>query len=952
MQIVDLVVGTMLALVVATTGWMVWSAHRGLPGRTGRGKSSQRTIDDQALAAKLAGSIWTRLAELKDSGIQLSLRSRLEATAGAPVTERLLVLQEVLLDLERLHPGRPLLSHSGSARSGGTPSGEVLELLKLPPDQRSGFIGRAIVAGIEPLLASSMGPRSAEAFFRAMGPLPGSVDEWSKWMEKGFLADLFDRMLKWSKFGIGPEALLKIIEQSASAVGAKFPLACFPAILATFPDGLLEQAKIACAARETLWQELSTEVASDATSFGGYVLHQLIAEGGMGQVFLAEKKGAQDFRKVLVLKRMLPHLIQRPGFVDMFLEEARIVSMLAHPNIVQVFDFGEFNGAYYLAMEYLPGESLAVIIEEADRTGLRVPIQVALQVLVCVCDGLDYVHEFGEGETPVHLIHRDISPSNIVVTYQGGVKLLDFGIARTVNQKDRTAPGAVKGKLAYCSPEQLAGAEMDRRSDIFSLGAVMFELLTGRQLFVRATEMATYRAVAAGEVPAPSFLRPEVPPEVDRILRKALRVLPDDRYQSAREMRTDLERLLTSPPGRLDDFLVRLFGRDRMLERTDVFSLIRGRTPVTPWGATPLPSPSLVHTPPLATDSTAPEPWSDSPRRGAADRLTQAPAQNPQLPRDRLNQDRPHLRPPAREPTLSPPGTVGRVTAEITPELQEALADHYVLERELGRGGMARVYLARDLRHERLVALKVLDPKLAEERRFLREIRTAARLEHPHILPVLDSGTAGQQGDTPGAGDGTEILWYTMPYVAGESLRDRLRHEGRLAIEEAVRLGREVADALEYAHGHGIVHRDIKPENILLSGGHARVADFGIARALEAAGGETLTVSGVIVGTAAYMSPEQAIGGIAVDGRSDVYSLGCTLYEMLAGEPPWTGPTPLAVLAKRLTQDPRPLSTIREGIPEQLDQAVARAVAREPSERFQTAGEFAQALAGGNFAYL
>ena len=606
MQIVDFFFGIMLVLVVATTAWMVWSAHRELPGRSGRGKSSQRTIDDQALAAKLAGSIWTRLAELKDSGIQLSLRSRLEVAAGAPVAERLLVLQEVLLDLERLHPGRPLLSHSGGARSvGGTPSGEVLELLNLLPDQRSGFIGRAIVAGIEPLLASSMGPRSAEAFFRAMGPLPGSVDEWTMWVEKGFLADLFARMLQRSKSGIGPEALLRILEQSASAVGAKFPLACFPAILANFPEGLLEREKIACAARETLWQELSAQAAGEVTSFGGYVLHHLIAEGGMGQIFLAEKKGAQEFRKVLVLKRMLPRLMQRPGLVAMFFEEARIVSMLAHPNIVQVFDFGEFDGAYYLAMEYLPGESLAVIIDEAERTGLRVPVQVALRVLVYVCDGLHYVHEFGEGETPLDLIHRDVSPTNIVVTYQGGVKLLDFGIARAVDRKNLTAPGLVKGKLAYCSPEQRAGAEMDRRSDIFSLGAVMFEILTGKQLFdVPAT---------AGKAPPPSSLRPEVPPEVDRIVGKALQVLPDDRYQTAREMRDDLERLLTSQPERIDDYLVRLFGKDRMLERTDVLSLLRRRTPVTPWSATPSPSSSLVSLP-LAS-STAPEPGGDSPRR-------------------------------------------------------------------------------------------------------------------------------------------------------------------------------------------------------------------------------------------------------------------------------------------------------------------------------------------------
>ncbi|HEX4992843.1 MAG TPA: serine/threonine-protein kinase [Rubrobacteraceae bacterium] len=613
----DFVFGIMLVLLVAATAWMVWSAHRERPGRRGRSKSSQRTIDDQALAAKLAGSIWTRLAELKDSGIQLSLRSRLEATASAPVAERLLVLQEVLLDLERLHPGRPLLSPSGSVRSaGGTPSDEVLELLKLPPDQRAGFISRAIVAGIEPLLASSMGPRNAEAFFRAIRPLPGSIDEWSKWVEKGFLADLFARMLARSKSGIGPEALLKILEQSASAVGAKFPLGCFPAILANFPEGLLEREKIACATRETLWQELSALAAGEATSFGGYVLHHLIAEGGMGQVFLAEKKGAQEFRKALVLKRILPHLMQHPGFVAMFLEEARIVSMLAHPNIVQVFDFGEFDGAYYLAMEYLPGESLDVIIEEAERTGLRIPVQVALQILISVCDGLHYVHEFGEGGTPLDLIHRDVSPTNILVTYQGGVKLLDFGIARAVDRKAlTTTPGLVKGKLAYCSPEQLGGAaEMDRRSDIFSLGAVMFEILTGKQLFVRASPMGTLYALAAGEVPPPSTLRPEVPPEVDRIVGKALQVSPEDRYQTAREMRVDLERLLTSPPEHIDDYLVRLFGRERMLERTDVLSLFRRRTPVTPWSATPSPSAGLVPTVPNASPTT-PEPGSDSPRR-------------------------------------------------------------------------------------------------------------------------------------------------------------------------------------------------------------------------------------------------------------------------------------------------------------------------------------------------
>src|SRR5712691_9101040 len=223
-------------------------------------------------------------------------------------------------------------------------------------------------------------------------------------------------------------------------------------------------------------------------------------------------------------------------------------------------------------------------------------------------------------------------------------------------------------------------------------------------------------------------------------------------------------------------------------------------------------------------------------------------------------------------------------------QLQAALADRYALERELGRGGMATVYLARDLRHGRPVAIKVLRPEIAATlgpERFLREIDTAARLTHPHILPLHDSGEA--------AG----FLFYVMPYVEGESLRDRLSREKQLPLGDALQIAREVADALSYAHSHDVVHRDIKPENILFEAGHAVVTDFGIARAITAAGGETLTGTGIAVGTPAYMSPEQLAGGEHVDGRTDVYSLGCVLYEMLAGEPPFTGPTAQAIQARK-----------------------------------------------------
>jgi eukaryotic-like serine/threonine-protein kinase len=249
---------------------------------------------------------------------------------------------------------------------------------------------------------------------------------------------------------------------------------------------------------------------------------------------------------------------------------------------------------------------------------------------------------------------------------------------------------------------------------------------------------------------------------------------------------------------------------------------------------------------------------------------------------------------------------------------------------------MATVYLAHDVKHNRSIALKVLHPELAASlgpERFLREIEVTARLDHPHILPVLDSGNA--------AG----LLWYTMPYVEGETLRDRLRREPQLPVHEALRIAQEVADSLDYAHRHRVIHRDIKPENILLADNHARVADFGIARALEVAGGEVITATGLAVGTPAYMSPEQAAGDREIDRRSDIYSLGSVLYEMLAGEPPFTGPTPQAVIAKRFAEPVPHLRTMRETVPPEVEQAVTTALAKAPADRFATAAEFARALA-------
>ena len=265
--------------------------------------------------------------------------------------------------------------------------------------------------------------------------------------------------------------------------------------------------------------------------------------------------------------------------------------------------------------------------------------------------------------------------------------------------------------------------------------------------------------------------------------------------------------------------------------------------------------------------------------------------------------------------------------------LTAALANRYAMEREIGSGGMATVYLAEDLKHHRKVAIKVLKPELAASlgaERFLREIEIAASLTHPNILPLHDSGEA----------DG--LLYYVMPYVAGESLRQKLERQTQLSIEESIELARQVASALDYAHRHGVIHRDIKPENILLHEGAAMVADFGIGKAVTAAEGN-ITQTGVAIGTPAYMSPEQASADSEVDGRSDLYSLGCVLYEMLSGEPPYTGPTAQAVIAKRFGAPVPHVKVVRD-VADPVDAVVTRALARTPVDRFASAAEFAAAL--------
>jgi Tol biopolymer transport system component len=267
--------------------------------------------------------------------------------------------------------------------------------------------------------------------------------------------------------------------------------------------------------------------------------------------------------------------------------------------------------------------------------------------------------------------------------------------------------------------------------------------------------------------------------------------------------------------------------------------------------------------------------------------------------------------------------------------LKAALADRYLIEREIGSGGMATVYLAEDLKHHRQVAVKVLEPDLAESlgaERFLREIETAANLTHPHILPVFDSGEA----------DG--FLFYVMPFVEGESLRSRLTKEKQLPVEDAIQITREIADALAYAHRKGVIHRDVKPANIMLEEGHAVLADFGVAHAVAEARGERLTRTGTSLGTPAYMSPEQASGERDLDGRSDQYALGCVLYEMLAGQPPFTGAQVESVVRQHLTEEPPSVTQLRPSVDQEVARVITRSLAKSAADRFRTMGEMAAAF--------
>lgn len=368
---------------------------------------------------------------------------------------------------------------------------------------------------------------------------------------------------------------------------------------------------------------MAAQASQPLTSFGSYRILRRLARGGMAEVYLAVKGGPGGVEKVVVLKRILPELSEVDEFVQVFLDEARIAARLDHPNIAHIYDLGETQAQYYLAMEYLPGDDLASVIQQCQRAQKLPPLEFAAEVIAAACAGLHFAHTLVDGSgRPLNVVHRDVSPSNVVVTYLGEVKVIDFGIARAESNLVRTGAGKPKGKTLYMSPEQASAVPLDRRSDVFSIGIVLHELLTTRRLFRRPTEEETLQAVLAGPIEPPSALRPDVPPELDRICMKALARPLHERYQSAGALGADLAAFLTARrcargPAAIADFMGALFPPERKLKKIRVgqggpAEGASDRTPaVAPGyeGLTPIRTePRITAPPPPAAEPAVPPP--------------------------------------------------------------------------------------------------------------------------------------------------------------------------------------------------------------------------------------------------------------------------------------------------------------------------------------------------------
>ena len=323
---------------------------------------------------------------------------------------------------------------------------------------------------------------------------------------------------------------------------------------------------------------LTRPVPQQLRRFGPYYLVQKLAQGGMAEIWLAKHIGPQGFERDVVVKRMLEHFSHSTEFKDMFLAEAKLAAKLFHPNLVQITELGLAEDSYFICMEYLPGEDLQKIIDRSRQRAAPIPVAIAAKIILAACEGLEFAHTYQVGGRPANLVHRDVSPSNIIVTYQGQVKVVDFGIAKAASKEAHTQPGTVKGKLGYMSPEQARGEHLDARSDVFSLGVTFHELLTGRRMFEKDSEVSVLMALLSQPIPLPSAVRPDISPELEAIVMRAVEKDRARRYPSAAALRDDLGHYLTgsiSVPGmsQVAAFMYELFGPEQVARRTQIPTL-------------------------------------------------------------------------------------------------------------------------------------------------------------------------------------------------------------------------------------------------------------------------------------------------------------------------------------------------------------------------------------------
>lgn len=625
----------------------------------------------------------------------------------------------------------------------------------------------------------------------------------------------------------------------------------------------------------------------------------------MGQLYLAASGETGGFEKLCVVKKVLPGL-EDPAIRRRFLDEAKVVVRLNQANLVQVFDAGVAEDEHYLAMELVEGRDLRAVWNRCAKLQRRIPVDVAVFVIRELCRGLSYVHDAME----LDLVHRDVSPPNILVGYRGMVKLTDFGLAKHAIKREFTNPGVVYGRFSYLSPEQALGMPVDRRSDVFAAGIILWELLTGTQLYPSGAQKGrvggkSLTKLHARPLTPPSTLVPGIPRGLDEIVLRALERDTDRRYPTAEDLRTALSGVLTAFAPSCDVDRVAVFMSDIFAKEIDVES--RDYRTYVQEDFSEVRSTGAHRA--LASERESPARsggsggWSGSElaRRGLELEAYRAMAQ-------------------ARKGLVA--------------------GDKYKIKRLVGMGAMGAVYEAEHLTLGRVFALKVLHPEhgLRPELvdRMWREAQAATRTGHPNIVNVIDTGMLSE--DEP---------YLVMELIDGEDLGKILEDTDRLEVRRAVEIATQLCRGLAAAHAAGIIHRDIKPENIMISESRdgqlkVKLFDFGLCGDAEAIS-SSLTTPGMVLGSPDYMAPEQAAGAPAT-AAFDMYSLGSVLFKMLSGRVPFQGRNAIDVLMKKGAMVAPSVRSLVQEIPVAVDRIIAECLDRDPSIRPQSAAELERRL--------